>query len=84
MIRLSRKRMVIGLDNTLTAMLSEIGLSQDEIAVADRLNRCGKTDDLQKYLRLCRCGLIDEMHHTQKKVDQMDFLIRQLKGGALS
>ena len=70
------------MENTLTAFLSEIGLSQEEISAAERLREAGKHDDLQKYLRLCRCDLIDEMHPTQKKVDNLDYLIRQLKGGA--
>lgn len=70
------------MENTLTAILSEIGLTQDEISTAERLNKAGNTDDLKKYLRICRCDLMDEMHHTQKKVDNLDYLIRQLKGGA--
>ena len=69
--------------NTLTAILSEIGLSQDEISVAERLNKAGKCDDLKKYLRICRCDLMDELHSSQRKVDSLDYLIRQLKGGAL-
>ena len=70
------------MNNTLTAILSEIGLSQDEISTAERLNESGNTDDLKKHLRICRCDLMDEMHHTQKKVDNLDYLIRQIKGGA--
>ena len=70
------------MEKTLTTILSGIGLSQDDISAAERLNKAGKCDDLQKYLRLCRCDLMDEMHHTQKKVDNLDYLIRQLKGGA--
>ena len=66
----------------MTATLSEIGLSQYEITVAERLNQSGKTDDLQKYLRICRCDLMDELHCSQRKVDSLDYLIRQLKGGA--
>ena len=68
------------MENTLTAILSEIGFSQDEISTAERLNNAGKCDDLQKYLRMCRCDLIDEMHNAKKKVDNLDYLIRQLKG----
>ena len=71
------------MENILTAILSEIGLSQDEISAAERLKTAGKCDDLYQYLRLCRCGLMDEMHCTQKKIDNLDYLIRQLKGGAL-
>ena len=67
---------------SLAETLSEIGLSQDEISTAERFSKAGRTDDLQRYLRMRRCDLMDEMHHTQKKVDNLDYLIRQLKGGA--
>ena len=72
------------MENTLTAILSEIGLSPDEIALAKRLRRAGRTDDLRRYLRQCRCSLVDEMHRAEKKVDNMDYLIRQLRGGTLT
>lgn len=67
---------------SLTALLGEIGLSKDEIEAAERLNTAGQTDDLQRYLRLCRCGLMDELHQSQRRVDNLDYLIRQIKGGA--
>ena len=70
------------MENTLKATLREIGLSQDEISVAEGLNKAGKYNDLQKYLRVCRCDLMDELHSSQRKVDSLDYLIRQLKGGA--
>ena len=67
---------------SLAETLSEIGLSQDEISTAERFSKACRTDDLQRYLRMRRCDLMDEMHHTQKKVDNLDYLIRQIKGGA--
>lgn len=69
------------MNDTLTAILSDIGLSEDEIKVAQRLDKAGRSDDLQKYLRLCRCDLMDDLHRSQKKVDNLDYLIRTIKGG---
>lgn len=69
------------MNETLTAILSDIGLSEDEIKVAQRLDKAGRSDDLQKYLRLCRCDLMDDLHRSQKKVDNLDYLIRNIKGG---
>ncbi len=69
------------MNETLTAILSDIGLSEDEIAVAQRLDKAGRSDDLQKYLRLCRCDLMDDLHRSQKKIDNLDYLIRTIKGG---
>ena len=39
----------------------------------DSLSEIGLTDEQKK----CRCGLIDEMHESQRKVDRMDYLIRK-------
>lgn len=69
------------MNETLTAILSDIGLSEDEIKVAQRLDKAGRSDDLQKYLRLCRCDLMDDLHRCQKKIDNLDYLIRTIKGG---
>lgn len=32
-----------------------------------------------RNLQKCRCHLMDELHDSQKKVDNMDFLIRQIQ-----
>lgn len=72
------------MDDTLIAILAQIGLSEDEIAVAQRLYNAGQSKELQKYLRVCRSELMDQLHTTQQKVDILDYLIRQTKGGALS
>ena len=69
------------MNETLTAVLTDIGLSEDEITVAQRLDNAGRSDDLQKYLRMCRCDLMEELHRSQKKVDNLDYLIRTVKGG---
>ena len=39
----------------------------------------GDTDTLLRDLRKCRCHLMDELHESQEKVDNMDFLIRQIQ-----
>ena len=72
------------MNEDLTAILTDIGLSKDEINLAHKLSDAGQNDELQKRLRLCRCDLMDEMHTTQRKVDNLDYLLRQLKGGTLS
>ena len=59
------------------AALSEAGLGQDAIETAEMLLEAGRTADLIRHLRLCRCGLMDDLHETQRKVDRMDYLIRQ-------
>ncbi len=44
---------------------------------AKALYEAGDMDELVKYLRKCRCDLVEEMHDSQRKVDRMDCLIRQ-------
>ena len=51
--------------------LSEIGLTDEQKRTARKLY------DIIRYLKKCRCGLIDEMHESQRKVDRMDYLIRK-------
>ncbi len=75
---------MIWLNENLTAILTDIGLSKDEINLAQKLSDAGQNDELQKRLRLCRCDLMDEMHITQRKVDNLDYLLRQFKGGTSS
>ena len=57
--------------------LSNAGLGQNAIEKAKRLLAAGHTEDLIRHLRLCRCDLMDELHETQRRVDCMDYVIRQ-------
>ena len=59
--------------------LLDTGLGQDAVEKAERLLAAGQTEDLIRYLRLCRCDLMDDLHKTQRRVDRMDHLIRQTK-----
>ena len=44
---------------------------------AARLLQNEQTDALIRHLRLCRCELMEQLHESQKRVDCMDYLIRQ-------
>ena len=57
--------------------LSEIGLTDEQKRTARKLYDTGQNAELIRYLKKCRCGLIDEMHESQRKVDRMDYLIRE-------
>ena len=59
--------------------LSDAGCGQDAIEKAERLLQTGRTEDLIRHLRLCRCDLMDDLHTIQKRVDCMDYLIRQVE-----
>ena len=44
-----------------------------------RLYRAGRLEELKKALRKQRCALMDEVHESQRKVDRIDTVIRQIE-----
>ncbi len=63
--------------NRLLVGMADTGCTKEEIKGAERLLETDNFEELTKYLRRCRAGLLDEMHESQKRVDRMDYLIRQ-------
>jgi len=61
----------------LAITLSDAGFDQEAIEKAVWLWDAGRTRDLIRHLRLCRCELMDNLHESQKRVDCLDTLIRQ-------
>ena len=59
--------------------LSDMGCDDKQIYFMKKMYEEGDTDTLLRDLRKCRCHLMDELHDSQKKVDNMDFLIRQIQ-----
>ncbi len=44
-----------------------------------RLYRAGRLEELKKALRKQRCALMDVVHESQRKVDRIDTVIRQIE-----
>ena len=59
--------------------LSDMGCDDKQKCFMKKMYEEGDTDTLLRDLRKCRCHLMDELHESQKKVDNMDFLIRQIQ-----
>ena len=57
--------------------LTDAGCAPAAVEKAERLLTAGNTEALLRHLRLCRCGLMEELHEKQKRVDRMDQLIRR-------
>ena len=57
--------------------LNDNGCCMEDIKRAKALYEGGDCEALIKHLRKCRCDLVEEMHNSQRKVDRMDYLIRQ-------
>lgn len=62
---------------TMIDSLSDLGCGKQQGETAKTLYRSGQMDELIRHLRKCRCGLVEEMHESQRKVDRMDQLIRK-------
>ena len=56
--------------------LSEAGCSKKTAERIGALYEAGSYDEVLRQMKVQRCVLIDEMHESQRKVDCMDFLIR--------
>ncbi len=61
----------------LLAGMADAGCTKEEIQRAGCFLNAGSFIELTKFLKQCRCALIEQMHESQNRVDRMDYLIRQ-------
>ena len=59
--------------------LTDNGCSREGASRAKALYEAKDMDGLIMHLRKYRCDLVEEMHDSQRKVDRMDYLIRQVQ-----
>ena len=57
--------------------MADAGCTKEEIKRAGCFLEADSFDELTKFLKQCRCTLMEQMHESQKRVDRMDYLIRQ-------
>ena len=57
--------------------LSDAGCGSEELEKARKLYGAGDMEALIRHFRRCRCSRMEELHESQRKVDCLDFLIRQ-------
>lgn len=57
--------------------LRDVGCSEVSAAFVDQLVQAGRISDALHELRVIRCNLMDELHQSQRRVDCLDYLIRQ-------
>lgn len=62
---------------TILTNLSDAGCTDGELRKAEQLYEAGDTGALIRYFRKCRCSRMEELHESQRKVDCLDYLIRQ-------
>ncbi len=59
--------------------MKDAGCKGEALEKAEQLYEAGDTKALLLHLRKCRCVLMEELHECQRKVDRLDYLIRQTK-----
>ena len=57
--------------------MNDIGVSQENAEYVVSLLAYNRKDEAKQRLRILRCELMDELHKCQRKVDQLDWLIRE-------
>ena len=57
--------------------LADAGCGSEELEHAVQLYETGDAEALLRHFRKCRSRRMDELHEVQRKVDRLDFLIRQ-------
>ena len=57
--------------------MTDIGLSRENTERVLSLMEDGREDEAKRRLRSFRCELMDRLHADQRKVDQLDWLIRE-------
>ena len=57
--------------------LSDAGCGSEELEKARKLYEAGDMEALIRHFRRCRCSRLEELHESQRKLDCLDFLIRQ-------
>ena len=68
------------MENTLEQIcltLRDAGCTEDEIRDALRIYQSDDATSLLRQLRKCRCSRMEELHESQRRVDRLDYLIRQ-------
>ena len=66
----------MGLKEQLIQGLSDAGCSTETAERIGSLYEAGSYREMLHQMKVQRCVLIDAMHESQRKVDRMDFLIR--------
>ena len=57
--------------------LTDIGCRPDKAARLTELVEANRLTEAKQLLRCLRCDLMEELHACQRRVDQLDWLIRE-------
>jgi len=67
----------VGNEKTVRCNLLDAGCNDESAAFVNQLVQAGRLSDALHEMKVIRCGLMDELHQSQRRVDCLDYLIRQ-------
>ena len=62
---------------TILSNMKDAGCEGKALKMAEHLFAEGDAGAMNQLLRRCRCRLMEELHESQRKIDCLDYLIRQ-------
>ena len=67
----------MGNEITVRCNLLDAGCNDESAAFVNQLVQAGRLSDALHEMKVIRCDLMDELHQSQRRVDCLDYLIRQ-------
>ena len=67
----------MGNEITVRCNLLDTGCNDESAAFVNQLVQAGRLSDALHEMKVIRCDLMDELHQSQRRVDCLDYLIRQ-------
>ena len=67
----------MGQGNAIKCKLMDAGCSDESASFVNGLVQTGRLTDALHEMKVIRCDLMDALHQSQRKVDCLDYLIRQ-------
>ena len=67
----------MGTEKTVRCNLLDAGCNDESAAFVNQLVQAGRLSDALHEMKVIRCDLMDELHQSQRRVDCLDYLIRQ-------
>ncbi len=67
----------MGQENAIKCNLMDAGCSDESASFVNGLVQTGRLTDALHEMKVIRCDLMDALHQSQRKVDCLDYLIRQ-------
>ena len=69
----------MGQENAVKCNLLDAGCSDESASFVNGLVQTGRLSDALHEMKVIRCDLMDALHQSQRRVDCLDYLIRQIE-----